>query len=199
MFDLYHLRDRNTGRVGSVDSGSDQHVAVLDIRAGRHVAQRQLAGIARAKHDGAQSVAQHLNRHRLILFGDQCHFGEPGVDARDLADDTDIIHHDLPELYIGIGTLVDQNLAPEYIAFGVNDLSQLGFELVADRQRIQTAQMQVFLFQCLQLQQLSGVALVLLLQFVVLPDQFVLSALGDEEIAGLLPQCVRHGRQPLDR
>ena len=47
-FDLDHFGDRDAWRIDAVQTGCDEHVIFLNIGTDRHVAQRQLAGVARA-------------------------------------------------------------------------------------------------------------------------------------------------------
>src|SRR4029078_4489846 len=44
--DLHHRSDREAGGVGAVDAGSDQAVAILDLRVGADIAQLEHAGLA---------------------------------------------------------------------------------------------------------------------------------------------------------
>ena len=91
--DAHHARHWQTGGIGAVDAGGDQAIVVVDVGVGRHEAQFEHAGGAAAEGDGAQAVAHHLYRNRLIAVGEQRHFRKQRMHARHLADDAGFIGH----------------------------------------------------------------------------------------------------------
>src|SRR6185295_3148701 len=78
--------DRQSRWIDAVDSGSHQHVAVLDIGVDRHETQVESTVVADAEQSGALPGAHDLHRYNLLAIADQRHFRGPRESARDLPD-----------------------------------------------------------------------------------------------------------------
>ena len=64
-----------------------------------------------AEEHRAHAAALDLDRHRVILVGDQRHFGHVRKHARDLTDDADLVDHRLADLHARDVALVDEKLS----------------------------------------------------------------------------------------
>src|SRR6185369_15854958 len=96
----------------------------LEIRIERSEFQLELAVVAGAAQDRAQTIAQALHGHGLILVRDQRDFRQPRIDARHLADDTDLVDHGLARLYAVLLAFVDHDLARKKVAPRVEHLGE---------------------------------------------------------------------------
>ena len=130
-----HARDREPRRIGAVDARGDEDVALADVRVGRHEAKlRQTAGAGAEEH-AAHAAALDLDRHRMVLVGDERHFRHERQHARHLPHHPLRVDDRVAGVEIRIRPLVDEELLRERIAAGVEHLD--------DRRRAAVARAQV--------------------------------------------------------
>ncbi len=126
-FNLHHLGHRQARRVNSVQARGNQLIAGSDIGIGSH-AHVQVAGLAAAVDDAAQTIARDLHRNSLVLVCQQRYFRSQREDARDLADHAEVVDHRLSECHPMLRSAVHDDLVRRLVTRIVQDFTHDGLD-----------------------------------------------------------------------